>query len=87
MFSMKHKSTDNRYPINIGSKEISILIDSGSTLNILVQKTYKTFDTLPILKQSNTKIFTYHSNTSLEILGIFKDYTTAFDKHLFVNFM
>ena len=82
MFNMKHKSTDNRYPINIGSKEISILIDSGSTLNILVQKTYQTFDPLPILKQSNTKIFTYHSNTSLEVLGTFKAYTTASNKAL-----
>ena len=81
-FSMKHKSTDKRYPINIGRKEINMLIDSGSTLNILDEKTYKTFDTVPLLKQSNTKIFTYHSNTSLEVLGTFKVYTTAFDKSL-----
>ena len=39
MFSMKHKSTDKRYPINIGSKEINMLIDSSSTLNILDKKT------------------------------------------------
>ena len=42
----------------------------------------KTFDPLPILKQSNTKIFTYHSHTSLEVLGTFKAYTRAFDKVL-----
>ena len=36
---MKHKSTDNRYPRNTGSKEIDMLIDSGSTLNILDEKT------------------------------------------------
>ena len=45
MFSMKHKSTDKTYPINISTKEI----DSGSTLNILDDKTYNTFDPLPIL--------------------------------------
>ena len=86
MFSMKHKSTDKRYPINTGSKETNMLIDSGSTLNILDEKTYKTFDPVPILKQSNTKIFTYHSNTSLEVLGTFKAYTTASDKALFCKF-
>ena len=49
MFSMKHKSTDKTYPINISTKEINMLIDSGSTLNILDEKTYNTFDPLPIL--------------------------------------
>ena len=63
IFSIKHKSTDKRYPINIGY-----------------------LDPVPILKQSNTKIFTYHSNTSLEVLGIFKAYTTAFDKALICRF-
>ena len=57
MFSMKHKSTDKTYPINIGSKEINMLIER-STLNILDEKTYNTLDPLPILKQSNTNIFT-----------------------------
>ena len=62
------------------------LIDRGSTLNILDEKTCKTFDPLPILKQSNTKVFTYHSKTSLAVLGTFKAYTTAFDKALSCKF-
>ena len=73
-------------PLNNGSKEINMLIESGSTLNILDEKTYKTFDPVPILKQSNAKIFAYHSNTSLEVLGTFKAYTTAFDKALIYKF-
>ena len=40
MFSMKHKSTDKRYPINIGSKEINMLTDSGSA-PLLNEKTQK----------------------------------------------
>ena len=84
---MKHKSTDKRYPRNTGSKEIDMLIDSGSTLNVLDEKTYKTFNPISILKKSNTKIFTYHSsNTSLEVLDTFKAYTTAFDKALIYKF-
>ena len=84
---MKHKSTDKRYPRNTGSKEIDMLIDSGSTLNVLDKKTYKTFNPISILKKSNTKIFTYHSsNTSLEVLDTFKAYTTAFDKALIYKF-
>ena len=63
-----------------------MLIESGSTLNILDEKTYKTFDPVPILKQSNAKIFAYHSNTSLEVLGTFKAYTAAFDKALIYKF-
>ena len=35
-----------------------MLIDSGSTLNILDEKKYNSSDRLPILKQSNTNIFT-----------------------------
>ena len=62
------------------------LIDRSSTLNILDEKTCKTFDPLPILKQSNTKVFTYHSKTSLAVLGTFKAYTTAFDKALSCKF-
>ena len=38
------------------------------------------------MKKSNTKIFTYHSNTSLEVLDTFKAYTTAFDKALIYKF-
>ena len=83
---MKHRSTDKRYPTNIGSKEINMLINSGSTLNILDEKIYKTLDPVPILKQCNANIFTYHSNTSLEVLGTFKAYTTAFDKALICKF-
>ena len=77
---MKHNSIDKRYPINIDSKEINMLIDSGSTLNILDEKTYKTFDPVPIVKQSNTSIFTYHSNASLEVYTLIKHLI----KHLFV---
>ena len=63
MFSMRHKSADKKYPIKIGRKEINMLIES---LPITLYQ-------LPaILKQSNTKIFTNHSNASLEVLGIFK---------------
>ena len=77
---MKHNSIDKRYPINIDSKEINMLIDSGSTFNILDEKTYKTFNPVPIVKQSNTSIFTYHSNTSLEVYTLIKHLI----KHLFV---
>ena len=77
---MKHNSIDKRYPINIDSKVIIMLIDSGSTLNILEEKTYKTFDSVPIVKQSNTNIFIYHSNTSLEVNTLIKHLI----KHLFV---
>ena len=61
-------------------------VDSGSTLNILDEKTYKTFHPLPILNQSTTKMFTYHINTSLELIGTFNVYATAFDKALICKF-
>ena len=79
MFSKKHKSTDKRYPINIGSKEINMLTDSGSAL-LLNEKTQQNSYPVPILKQCNTKIF------HLEVLWAFKAYTAAFDKALICKF-
>ena len=57
MFSMKHKSTDKQHPINIGNKEINILIDISSTLNVLDEKTYKMFDPVTILVSSETMAY------------------------------
>ena len=55
-------------------------------MNMLDEKTYKTFDTIPILKRSNLKTFTYHIIPALEALGTFKAYATAFDKALICKF-
>ena len=83
---MKHKSADKRYLINIGSKEINMLIDCGSTLNILLdEKTYKTFN--PVHWNNLTQKYLHIiANTSLEALGTCKAYTTAFDKALICKF-
>ena len=54
---MKHKSTDKRYPRNTGSKEIDMLIDSGSTLNVLDEKTHKMFDPVTIVVSSETMAY------------------------------
>ena len=55
--SVGNKSTDKQHPINIGNKEINILIDSGSTLNGLDEKTHKMFDPVTILVSSETMAY------------------------------
>ena len=55
--SVGNKSTDKQHPINIGNKEINILIDIGSTLNVLDEKTYKMFDPVTILVSSETMAY------------------------------
>ena len=86
MFSMKHKSTYKRFPTNIGSKEINMLIDSGSLLLDILDENIQNFRPCTNIEKSNTKTFSYHSNTSSEALGAFKAYTTVFDKTFICKF-
>ena len=86
MFSMKHKSTYKRFPTNTGSKEINMLIDSGSLLLDTLDENIQNFRPCTNIEKSNTKTFSCHSNTSSEALGAFKAYTKAFDKTLICKF-
>ena len=59
-----------------------MLIDRGSTLNILDKISTEKLDTPPRLKDSNINIFRYQSQESLTLLGTFEAYIAAFDKVL-----
>ena len=59
------------YPIFVENTKINMLIDSGSTLNILDETTYRTLSKIPKLQNSTAKIFTYSGQVPLKLKGTF----------------
>ena len=62
--------TNEPFPILMENKEVSVLIDSGSTVNVIDQQTLRTLPkTLQVLPY-HKKIFVFNSNTPLDIDGV-----------------
>ena len=61
-----------KHEIQINDDVISIIIDSGSTTNILDESTFKKLNPLPEIRSTNTKIFPYRANHPLPLLGVIK---------------
>ena len=62
--------------LTINGQEVSFLIDTGATVNILDEKSFEKINTTGkpvVLKKSNTKIFAYGSKASLQLLGTFEE--------------
>ena len=65
------------YNIKINHSNLPVIIDSGSTLNILDEKLYINIKPSLPLATSTTKIFAYGSKQPLPLLGTFKATVTA----------
>ncbi len=74
------------YTVNVDSTPINMLIDSGSTLNILDEISFKKLKTKPNLEDSKTKIFTYQAKEPLKLKGTFIAHTEAFGKETDAKF-
>ena len=59
------------YSIFVENTIINMLIDSGSTLDILDETTYRMLSKIPKLQNSTAKIFTYSGQVPLKLKGIF----------------
>lgn len=69
------------FEIEVQESPITILVDSGSTLNILDSKTFKKIVPAPKLEKCSTKIYPYQGKTSLKVRGTFKANTrTSYGK-------
>ena len=68
------------YPICVEDAIINMLIDSGSTLNIIDETTYWKLRTMPKLQNSTDKIFTYSGQTPLKLKGTFDATVKAFER-------
>ena len=65
------------FPVNINDNEINILIDSGSTTNIIDEPTYSIMSPKPLLTSSNKNIYPYQANKLLTVTGEFTATVTA----------
>uniref|UniRef100_A0A7M5UIV2 CCHC-type domain-containing protein n=1 Tax=Clytia hemisphaerica TaxID=252671 RepID=A0A7M5UIV2_9CNID len=59
------------FPINIDGHTVNILIDSGASVNILDEPTFKAMRSKPHLDQTNIRIFTFQANNPLNTVGKF----------------
>ena len=67
-----NKQTSSKQPtttVTIGKTRVTVLIDSGASVNIMDERTYNTLHPKPTLHKDKTQIFTYASNTTLPIIG------------------
>ena len=70
VFTLSDSLTSSQFNIKVQSKPISILVDSGASVNILDEKTFKSLNVnRSKLKSTNTQIFTYGSRTPPQLLG------------------
>ena len=59
------------FPVTINNTQIDMIIDSGATVNIIDEPTYKNITNPPPLKQTTTRIFSYQSDNPIDLLGHF----------------
>ena len=67
-----NKSTKNPHvDISINTTLISMLIDTGASINIIDKATYDTITSQPELQETTNNAFTYGSKTPIKISGMF----------------
>ena len=66
--------------MKIGTQEFNLLIDSGSTINILNEKHFRKLTPSLVVKPSKTRIYPYQSKKPLKIIATFKASLSANDE-------
>ena len=69
------KSSQNRQPmfeVQVAGTPLTMMADSGSSINILDQKDYHKLTAHPKLEETHVKVFPYQSETHLPVLEKFK---------------
>ena len=56
-------------PVKVNNHEVRLLLDTGSTLNILDQRTYANVGSPPIKRHRQSKVHAYGEDTPIHILG------------------
>ncbi|XP_057305378.1 uncharacterized protein K02A2.6-like [Hydractinia symbiolongicarpus] len=70
----------NNFPVLVNNSEMTAIIDSGSTTNIIDFRTYKRLFSNIQLQKSNARIYPYNATKKLPITGTFKA-TVAANHH------
>eukprot|EP00112_Aurelia_sp_Birch-Aquarium-sp1_P015403 Seg3408.2 transcript_id=Seg3408.2/GoldUCD/mRNA.D3Y31 product="putative protein K02A2.6" protein_id=Seg3408.2/GoldUCD/D3Y31 len=74
------------YPVNVDGTPINMLIDSGSTLNIIDETSLQKLKEEPQLANSKANIFTYLGKEPLKLKGTFIAQVEAFGKETQAKF-
>ena len=65
------KSKQPSLNVTLNGLNVRMLVDTGSSINVLDESTYNIFHVKPKLSKTDTKVFTYDSNTNFPLLGKF----------------
>ena len=65
------KSKQPSLNVTVNGLNVRMLVDTGSSINVLDENTYQKFQVKPKLLKTDTKVFTYGSNTNFPLLGKF----------------
>ena len=58
--------------IKVNDNPINILVDTGSSINVIDEGTYKSMKYQPNLSKSDTKVYAYGANEKVSLLGKFQ---------------
>ena len=68
VFSLTEKENAH-ITVEIEGKVVSILIDSGSSINAMDKHTFESLNSSQVFKKTTTTIHPYSSTTSLKLIG------------------
>lgn len=57
--------------IKVNENPITILVDTGSSINVIDEHTYKSMTNQPKLSKSDTKVYAYGADAKVSLLGKF----------------
>ena len=66
--------------IHVNEHPVNILIDTGSSINVMDESTYKAINQQPKLCKSDTKVYAYGANEKVSLLGKFQATVETSDK-------
>ena len=75
------------FTVKVNDHELSMLADSGSTVNIIAETEYNKMANKPPLVKSSSKVFAYGAKQSLQILGYYHAKVTSGDKCCHAKFL
>ena len=74
-----NKAKHQLFKVKIGETWLTIMADSGSSINILDENDYKKLQSPPKLEDTSTRVYPYKSNKPLKMLGKFVTTITTTD--------
>ena len=80
------RSKQPLFNITIAGTPLTMMADSGSSINILDEQDYKKLSPLPSLEKTRVKIFPYQTQIPLPVLGRFNALTSSETTHRTATF-